>query len=255
MQRKSFLVDAHCHIDLYPDPAKFLDESERENIYTIAVTNAPFVFRHTADLAANSRYTRAAIGLHPELVATYGEQVDKLLPLLKETRYVGEIGLDYITSDMALRRKQRKVLETILGWCAEQKNKILTLHSRRAVSDVINIVGNNYPGKVILHWFTGTSKEVEFASNYGMYFSVNSSMVSSEKGLSLISKMPVERILTESDGPFVRVYDKNTQSLIIRRAVEGLSLNWSVSFEEAKSTVFNNFYSILAGDKTKTSAS
>lgn len=253
MTRKASFVDTHCHIDLYPDPAKVIAELEREKIYTVAVTNAPFVFRHTAKFADGSKYIRAAVGLHPELVATHSDQVDKLLPFLKETRYVGEIGLDYVTSDEGLRRKQRKVLETIVGWCADQKNKILTLHSRRAASDVINIVGNNYPGKVILHWFSGSSKEMELATSYGMYFSVNSAMMTSGKGSSLVSKMPVERMLTESDGPFVNVDGKNSQPLIIRRAIEGLALVWDKPFEEAKSIVFNNFCDMLTQDTEKTS--
>lgn len=254
MTRKCFLVDTHCHVDLYSDPAKVVAESEREQIYTVAVTNAPFVFRHTADLAAGSKFVRAAVGLHPELVATHSNQLNQLLPFLKETRYVGEIGLDYTTTDEKLRQKQRRVLEAILNWCAEQENKILTLHSRRAVSDLISIIGNNYPGRVILHWFTGTTKEVELASRYGMYFSINSNMIMSEKGRSLISKMPVERVLTESDGPFVTVNGKNNQSLIIHRTLTALSLKWNVSFEEAKNIIFNNFYALLTKDKTKNTA-
>ncbi len=88
-----------------------------------------------------------------------------------------------------------------MGWCAEEEDKILTIHSRRAAADIISMVGNSFQGTAILHWFTGAAKEVERAAAYGMYFSVNPAMVLSEKGRSLISAMPVDRVLTESDGP------------------------------------------------------
>ena len=239
------LVDAHCHIDLFEQPAEIIADAERQRVYTIAVTNAPFVFRHTAELVAGCRYVRAAAGLHPELVAIHGKQVEMLRPLLKETRYVGEIGLDYTTTDENLRRAQREILNRILNWSAEDENKILTLHSRRAATDVISAVGNSFPGKAILHWFSGSRKEIEKAANYGMYFSVNSAMILSEKGRWLVARMPIDRVLTESDGPFVKFEGKIAKPVNIDHAMNGLATLWKLSFEEARQKVFENFRSVL----------
>lgn len=241
---KSYLVDTHCHIDLYKNPQCVVKELEREAVYTIGVTNAPFVFRNMVSLAANCRYVRAAVGLHPELAGTHGEQLNQFRSLLRETTYVGEIGLDYTTNDQSLRRKQRHILETILSWCADDKNKVLTLHSRRAASDVINAVGDHYPGKVILHWFSGNAKEIERAINYGMYFSVNPAMCKSQKGLSLIDRIPMDRLLTESDGPFA-CNSATSHAGNIRQAVDGVSNLWKMSFEDAKNQIFRNFKSVL----------
>lgn len=240
-------VDAHCHVDLYKDPAGVVAEAEAAGVYTIAVTNAPSVFRHTAALAKGSRYVRAAVGLHPELVHSHGRQVEQMPPLLSETRYVGEIGLDYTTKDTAVRRSQREVLGKILSWCAGYKNKVLTLHSRRAAADTIEAVGPDYPGGVIMHWFSGSAGELERAARYGMYFSVNTAMVGSHKGQALISRMPVDRVITETDGPFVKngadpATPRNTQLVI-----EGLAKLWRVSPDEAKETVFANFRRLLGG--------
>lgn len=240
------LVDAHCHIDLFERPAEIVAEAERHKVYTIAVTNAPFVFRHTAELVAGCRYVRAAAGMHPELVATHGKQVEMLRPLIKETRYVGEIGLDYTTTDEKARCAQREVLSRILGWCAEDENKILTLHSRRAAADVISAIGDSFACRAILHWFTGSPKEVERAAACGFYFSVNSAMIQSEKGKSLIARMPIERVLTESDGPFVKFSGKVAKLANVGHATEVLSTLWKLSIEETRRTIFENFRSILA---------
>lgn len=245
MTNNSFLIDTHCHIDLYKNPAEVVRATEQSRVYTIAVTNAPFVFKHTAELVAGCRYVRVAVGLHPELIAKYGDQIEILHPLLKQTRYVGEIGLDYTTTDENLRQKQRKVLERILGWCAEEKDKILTLHSRRAVTDVVSMIGGSFQGKAILHWFTGNRKEVEKAADFGMYFSVNPAMVMSDRGKALISAMPVDRILTESDGPFVKVFGRECKPENLGFVAKELAKIWNISCEQAQNKIYENFRSLL----------
>lgn len=245
MTKDSFLVDTHCHIDLYKNPAEVVRETERSKVYTIAVTNAPFVFKHTAELVAGCRYVRAAVGLHPELVATHGSQVEMFRPLLRQTRYVGEIGLDYTTTDENLRRRQRNVLERILGWCADEGGKILTLHSRRAAVDVISMVGNSFEGTAILHWFTGATKEIEKAVANGMYFSINPAMVFSNKGRALISAMPIERVLTESDGPFVKLAGRECKPENLSVVVKELTDLWNLPLQKVQERIYDNFRSIL----------
>jgi TatD DNase family protein len=241
------LIDAHCHVDLFDNPADVVAEAEAAGIYTIAVTNAPSVFGHTAALVKDCRYVRAAAGLHPELVHSHGHQVVKVRPLLDETRYVGEIGLDYTTPDQLVQRVQREVLGKILSWCAEYGDKVLTLHSRRAAADTISAVGADYPGSVILHWFSGGTSELERAVSYGMYFSVNPAMVASKKGQSLISRMPADRVLTETDGPFVKQGAGPARPRHVQSAVEGLAALWHTSPEGARETVFANFKRLLLG--------
>jgi TatD DNase family protein len=238
-------VDAHCHVDLFERPDQIIAEAETKRLYTIAVTNVPSVFRHTAMLVSHCRYVRPAIGLHPELVHSHGNQIEMLQPLLKETRYVGEIGLDYTTADKYLRNIQRNIFTRILGWCAEYKDKVLTLHSRRAVADTIAAVGKDYPGRPILHWFTGTVRELEQAASNGLYFSVNFAMVQSKKGQLLISRMPVERVLTETDGPFVKFHSHPAKPSDINHVLEGLANLWHISFEETREKVLANFRSLL----------
>ncbi len=251
MTNNSFLIDTHCHIDLYKDPVAVVREAERNRVYTIAVTNAPFVFRHMAELVAGCRYVRVAAGLHPELIAKYGDQIESLRPLLKETKYVGEIGLDYTTTDENLRFRQRKILERILAWCAEERNKVLTLNSRRAAADVISIVGDSFQGKAILHWFTGNTKEVEKAANFGMYFSVNPAMIMSDRGKSLISAMPIERVLTESDGPFVKIFGRECKPENLGFVAKELAKIWNISHQQAQHKIYENFRSLLEGSSEK----
>jgi TatD DNase family protein len=152
-------VDAHWHIDLFAAPENIVQQTESDQVYTIAVTNAPSVFPHTVGLVANTRFIRPAIGLHPELMHSHHHELPLFEKHLKTTRYVGEIGLDYTTTDKELRDKQRRALATIAEWAAMYGNRVLTLHSRRAAGDVISIL-KGFQGRKILHWFSGTQKEL-----------------------------------------------------------------------------------------------
>ena len=69
------------------------------------------------------------------------------LQLINETKYIGEIGLDNQNRTINDYFLQKMIFQKILSICAESKNKILTVHSRRASSDVISMIGENFPGK------------------------------------------------------------------------------------------------------------
>lgn len=234
-------VDAHCHLDLFPDPTGLARQINERHVHTVAVTNAPSVFPHTEHLAAGSRYLHAAAGLHPELVATHGGELERLWPCLERTHYVGEVGLDYSTTDAALRTRQRVIFEKILERCATFRNKTLTVHSRRAASDTIDAIGDRFPGKVILHWFTGTRREVERASRFGFYFSVNPAMITTQKGRDLIDVMPRDRVLTESDGPFVKLGSKLAGPVDTTIVLSYLSRLWRLEVHAVTKSILANF--------------
>lgn len=233
-------VDAHCHLDLFADPVALVRRIDEWRVHTIAVTNAPSVFWNTEQLAASSRYVYCAVGLHPELIATHGEQLEQLWPCLERTDFVGEVGLDYSTPDRSLRARQRRVFETILERCAGFGDKIVTVHSRRASADTIDAIGDRFPGKVILHWFTGTRRELDCAARFGLYFSVNPAMIASQGGRELVAGMPRDRVLTESDGPFVKLGRQPADPTNAPIVLSYLAKTWRVELDEAARAVVEN---------------
>jgi TatD DNase family protein len=235
------LVDTHCHIDLYPHPIDLVRQVEHARIHTVAVTNAPSVYFHTARLAAGCRYVHPAPGLHPELVADRGHELEQLWPLLESTRFVGEIGLDYVTPDAANRRRQRRVFDAILHKCAQFGDKVLTVHSRRAAADVIAAIGKNFRGRAILHWFSGSLRDLRTAIDYGLYFSVNPAMTGSASGRRLVAEMPPERVVTETDGPFVKVDNKPATPADTGEVINELARLWHLPIEQASSIILKTF--------------
>jgi len=117
------LVDFHCHLDLYPDFEALVMESERLEIFTLAVTTTPKAWARNQMLASNTRYVRAALGLHPQLVAEHWREIDLWEKLLSETRYVGEVGLDAGPRYFSSMARQEKIFRQILRRCGRSRKQ------------------------------------------------------------------------------------------------------------------------------------
>lgn len=233
--------DTHCHIDLYPDYKEVISEIRNEQIETVAVTNTPSVFKQCVAVTREVENIYPALGLHPELVAQRHKELGMLLELIGETRFIGEVGLDFTTSDEDIRKLQGKVFGSILEASAGYGDKIITVHSRRAAAETVSMIGKNYAGKVILHWYSGSQKVLREAISNGLYFSVNPSMVRSESGRKLIALMPVERILTETDGPFVQVGNEVAKPPHVKNVVEELALMWKKDASWVSEQLYKNY--------------
>jgi TatD DNase family protein len=90
-------------------------------------------------LTEATKFVRASVGLHPQLVRSHAREIDLIQPLLERTRYVGEIGIDYSEPDRNDHAHQRRIFGRILEYCAAAGDKVLTIHSRRAASEVISM--------------------------------------------------------------------------------------------------------------------
>lgn len=199
-------VDFHCHLDLYRDHQSLIRECDAEKIATLGVTTTPKAFARNIEMATGYPYTLVGLGLHPQLVAERSGELPLFEKLLPQTKYVGEIGLDAGSRFYASFDEQRHVFVRILRACDEQGGKILSIHSLRAVSKVLRELDTHLPKRncvPVLHWFTGTKSEAAKAVELGCYFSVNVEMIATEKSHALLRSIPVERMLTETDGPFV----------------------------------------------------
>jgi TatD DNase family protein len=199
------LIDLHCHIDLYPEPASILREVDARGTYVLAVTTTPKAWRGTRNLVGARKRVRVALGLHPELVAQRYSEVALLCGLLPEARFVGEIGLDGSPAHRSSLGLQQEVLERILEASARLGGRIMSIHSRGAATLVLDALERHRgAGVPILHWFTGTVSELERAIAMGCWFSIGPAMFQSKKGRDLALRMPLKRVLTETDGPFAR---------------------------------------------------
>lgn len=238
-------IDTHFHLDLVESPEQLLNSIEREKIFTIAVTNAPSVFYFTKSLTKKSKYVRAGLGLHPELVKTHFNEIDQFIELLNETRYIGEIGLDFFKCSNSEKELQLMVFKQIIDNCHLAKNKILTIHSRRAEKHVVEIIGDNFHGTAILHWYSGGISVLKKALDNGCYFSINYPMTKSKSGQKIIQNIPLNRLLTESDGPFTVISGKSFTPIDLNVIVSEVANLKNETEVNVKKIIYNNFCRIL----------
>jgi TatD DNase family protein len=203
------MIDFHCHLDLYPDPQALIRECIARNLYVLSVTNTPSAWRGTSSLAGDATRVRTALGLHPQLAHQRKGELPLFRELLPDVRYVGEIGLDGTPEYNPFWADQVKVFGDILEACAAAGGRILSVHSRGAAGDVLSMLDAwRNAGTPVLHWFSGTRRELTRAMEIGCWFSVGPAMLAGAKGRTLAQAMPRDRVLPESDGPFAQVDGK-----------------------------------------------
>jgi TatD DNase family protein len=243
------LVDFHCHLDLYPNHAKAVAECDRQKIFTLAVTTTPRAWPRNHELASTTKHVRTALGLHPQLVKDRVHELALWREYLPNARYVGEVGLDASPRFYASFDIQKQVFETILCDCADRGGKILTIHSVRAARAVLDMLEAHLPrsrGTAVLHWFTGSKAEADRAVRLGTYFSINREMLHKDRHRTTVSSLPLDRLLTETDGPFVKVDGRDAEPGDVLQTVEELARLRSMATSELAEIIGNNLKRLVS---------
>lgn len=205
-------IDSHAHL---VDPAF---DSDREQVIErarqtgcagiVAIGTSPADSRATLELAgANPGFVYATAGLHPHDAASFepardGELIRELLD--QGAVAVGECGLDY-HYDHSPRDAQLRSFTAQLA-IARELRKPVVVHTREAEADMVAMIREAGASGVIgvLHCFTGPAALAETALAAGWYVSF-AGIVTFRKwdGNDLIRAVPDDRILVESDSPYL----------------------------------------------------
>lgn len=235
------MIDLHAHLDLYPDPVATTRECVKRDLFVLSVTTTPSAWSGTAALAKDCSRIRTAIGLHPQIAhERFGELglFEDLLPL---SRYVGEVGLDGGPELKATWSVQLRAFNEILRMCSAAGGRIMTIHSRRAATAVLDaLASRDGAGVAVLHWFSGSRRELQRAIDQGCWFSVGPAMLASEKGRAITAIMPPDRVLTESDGPFAQIDGRHLFPWDAATAETTLAGIWKLSAEDVRHQMIAN---------------
>ncbi len=241
------MIDLHCHLDLYPNPEAVAARASAEGIYVLAVTTTPRAWVGTRAVFSRFARIRVALGLHPQVVHERHSEVEMLCGLLREARYVGEIGLDGSPEYASSLALQQRVLGRILAGCADAGGRVMSIHSRGASSALLDALeAHPRAGLPVLHWFSGSPKELERAVRLGCWFSVGPAMLRGQKGQALLKAMPPDRVLTESDGPFATQQNTPLMPWDVNIAERGLRELWGLSAAETSERLAQNLRALTA---------
>ena len=238
------IIDSHCHIDLYDDPRKVLIESEKAGIVVLSMTNLPSHYEMGLPFFLNSKKIRLALGMHPLFAQYHEAEFSKFESNFSNTSYIGEVGLDFSREGFSTKEIQLKTFVRILNLVSGKK-KILSIHSRRAEKEVLNLLIEHKVTNAIFHWYSGPLNLIDQIVEAGYYFSVNPAMVKSESGKKIIQRIPFDRLLTETDGPFIEEEGKTIMPGKVESVIQYLALLWNMNTADVQLRISSNFQQMI----------
>lgn len=233
------LLDTHCHIDAYPNPSAVLTAAAAADVQVVAVTNSPDDYRRMATLLPRTGAARAALGLHPLHAHRLG-----MAGVLRFSRHaataawIGEVGLDFSPAGRDTRDIQLRVFDALLA-LPQLQDRPVTVHTRGADRVAVQRLADAKT-RAVLHWYTGPLGVADDALAAGLFFSVNPAMLRSVKGRTLLARLPRDRVLCETDGPYTSRNGQPSQPADLHTMTVDLAKHWGLDPEHAKRQLLAN---------------
>lgn len=210
------LFDSHTHVQ-FPqfdkDRDAVIQRSFDNGVWMINVGADKETSMKAVELAKNHpEGIYAAVGIHPHSAGKIDlDEELKILAKNPKVVAIGECGLDYynrqpITNNQQQKNKQeQKDLFLKHIRLAKEVEKPLMIHCRDAFSDLISILKpitfNLKPS--IVHFFTGTLDDARKLLEMGFYFTFGGLITYNRQFDAVIELVPLDKILVETDAPFV----------------------------------------------------
>jgi len=209
------LVDTHCHIqfpDYELDPEQVVKDAEKNDVTQLICVGCTLQDSKLAvDFAKNHENVYASIGLHPHESKDYVDNHhalqqfrylinDGTAPKLKA---VGETGLDYHYMHSS-KKDQEQLLRFQIDMALEHDLPLI-FHVREAYKDFWRII-DEYKGlRGVVHSFSSDTQDLDEILSRGLYVGLNGiiTFTKSQEQLEAVKKVPLDRILLETDAPFL----------------------------------------------------
>lgn len=221
--------DSHCHLDMEPLRQKQPEAIERA--YKAGVTGIINVgssirgSRASVELAQDYPNIWASVGLHPHDAGTIVDlemtmEELRTIAIADKVVAIGEIGLDFFDQQSGgrdpvsekIKEAQIELFERQLA-LAKELSKPVILHIRDAWPETIRII-DNWLKKTkktsnfgVVHCFTGSPENVKEFIQRGFCIGFTGFITFEQSKFEHIRKaieiVPMERILIETDAPFL----------------------------------------------------
>ena len=238
-------IDTHCHLrDKYEDgiDAVIMHANNAGVGAIICATADPEDIKPALNIVQTHDNVFVTTGIHPDYVNVNPSEylTEDVLnnPLVIG---VGEIGLDYHYNPQT-RKKQIELFEKQLS-IAFEHNMPVAIHTREAEEDTANILTNKYHG--VMHCFTSSWDLAKIMIDRGFYFSASGILTfkNSESIRETFSKIPIDRIVIETDAPFcapVPYRGKTCEPSMVIETAKVLAQIKNLQIDELETILFEN---------------
>ena len=214
-------IDSHAHLEGHKFDSDRTEVLQRaldaglERILAIGSGTGPGTLDCAIKIAEQHDWIFATLGIHPH-EAQLAQETDyaEMEQLARHAKIMawGEIGLDYFY-DHSPREVQKEVFRRQMEQARAARLPIIihcrpSNNSENAWDDTIQMLRDQWAATGlggILHCFTGEWKHAQAALDMGFYisFAGNVSFPKAENIRSVAKQVPVDRILIETDSPFL----------------------------------------------------
>ena len=215
----TWLFDSHIHLSdptYNEDLNNIINGMEILKIKACCVSMDCANSRKTLEISKQSKLILPFIGIHPECA---NDDLDQMTNLIQDNidiiSGIGEIGLDptFVQSNED-KKNQIRVFESLLS-IAEKHQKPVSIHSRKSLDDVFEIMTSYKTKNSLLHWFDGSKKQLRTAMDMDFFVSYGPVMIYANDKQTLLKKTDKDKILVETDGPvrFSRCFEMKSAQI------------------------------------------
>ncbi len=245
------LVDVHAHLDLKEfdsDLDDVIKRAEKAGVKAI-ISNGINCKSNKKTIELSKKYPiiKPALGLYPDdAIKLTQEQLQNELNFIKKNKEkiiaIGEVGLDYKYCKKKQEQELQKEIFIKIIKLSKKIDKPLIIHSRKAESDVIEILEKEKTKKVVLHCFSGKLKLIKKAAELGYYFSVPTNVVRSSQFQKLVEIVDINQLLTETDSPYLSPYkNKRNEPSFIIETIKKIAEIKNITINETANNIFMNY--------------
>jgi TatD DNase family protein len=207
------LIDSHCHLDFQdfaPERDEVVSRAQAAGLARmITISTRVDAFATISSIAEAYEPVYCTVGTHPLEAGKDAEaSVETLVSHTRHPKCVGlgEAGLDY-HYDVAPRDVAHRVFRTHIA-AARESGLPLVIHSRDADADMASILTEEMGKgtfKALLHCFTSSAKLAEIGVELGLFISFSGVLTfkKSDELRAIAAKVPLDRLLVETDAPFL----------------------------------------------------
>ena len=256
------IIDTHCHLDFKEFNEDFNDvllNAKNNNISGMqTICTKIEEFPKILDIAKKHSNIWCSVGIHPHNADSEKHISQENIKELSDNEKVigiGETGLDYYYENSNKEDQINSFLKHIE--VAKITGMPLIIHARDADDDIIEILTTEYnksPFTGVIHCFTSSYKLAEAALSIGFYISFSGIITfkNADEIRNSCKKIPIERILVETDAPFlapVPYRGKRNEPSYITETIKKVAEIKELTVEEVTNITTNNFFDLFTKAK------
>lgn len=251
------IIDTHAHLfydDIMLEMEDVLERALDSGVSRIIV---PAVDIQTSEkvLTLCDKYEMiyGAVGFHPsDIKETEPENIKILESFLKHPKIVaiGEIGLDFYW-DTSYKEKQFQFFREQIDM-AKDYNLPIIIHTRNSTKEAIEIISEKYDEKLKgqFHCFSGDVKDLEDILNLDNFYVSFCGNVTFKKykNIEIIEKAPKERMLSETDTPYLSpepFRGKRNEPAYLKYTLKKISEVKNTEYSEFEEQVYRNVMNLF----------